>query len=225
MALAPGHESFTVGNPGPGSIGYSGLSAVDARGRVLPSRLQLSGGQLLIRVDAVDAAYPVKVDPFVQQAVLSGTGASGNARLGASVALSADGNTALVGGWRDASEVGAAWVFTRSGETWTQQGSKLTGTGEVGAGRFGASVAISDDGNTALVGGYSDSTNVGAAWVFTRSGGSWTQQGSKLTGSGETGGGRFGMSVALSDDGNTALIGANRRQHRRRRGLGFHPLG
>ena len=127
------------------------------------------------------------------------------------MALSADGNTALVGGWRDNTEAGAAWVFTRSGETWTQQGAKLTGSGETGPkGRFGASVALSDDGNTALIGGYGDTTSTGAAWVFTRSGGSWSQQGAKLTGSGETGAGRFGMSVALSDNGNTALIGGNR---------------
>ncbi len=209
--LAPGHKGFTVGGSGPGSIAYTGLSAVDAAGRVLPSRLQISGGQLLISVDAGGASYPVKVDPFVEQAALTGTGASGNARFGASVALSADGNTALVGGWRDNNEEGAAWVFTRSGETWTQQGAKLTGSGETGPkGRFGASVALSDDGNTALIGGYGDSASAGAAWVFTRSAGSWTQQGAKLTGSGETGAGRFGMSVALSDSGNTALIGANR---------------
>ncbi len=105
--------------------------------------------------------------------------------------------------------MGAAWVFTRSGETWTQQGSKLTGSGELGAGRFGSSVALSDDGNTALIGGWADNGSDGAAWVFTRSGGSWSQQGAKLTGAGETGSGRFGMSVALSDNGNTALVGGN----------------
>jgi hypothetical protein len=98
-------------------------------------------------------------------------------------------------------------VFTRAGGVWTQQGTKLTGTGETGAGRFGSSVALSADGNTALIGGYADNGNVGAAWVFTRAGGVWTQQGAKLTGTGETGGGVFGNSVALSADGNTALIG------------------
>ena len=46
------------------------------------------------------------------------------------MALSSDGNTALIGGYRDNGRVGAAWVFTRSGETWTQQGEKLTGGGE-----------------------------------------------------------------------------------------------
>jgi hypothetical protein len=98
-------------------------------------------------------------------------------------------------------------VFTRAGETWTQQGAKLTGGGEVGAGRFAFSVGLSADGNTALIGGGSDNSGVGAAWVFTRLGSTWTQQGEKLTGSGEVGEGHFGFSVALSADASTALVG------------------
>ncbi|HUH81980.1 MAG TPA: IPT/TIG domain-containing protein [Solirubrobacteraceae bacterium] len=208
--LARGAKSFTVGPPGPGSVGYSGLTAVDARGHVLPSSLQIRGGHLLIQLDAAHAAYPVKVDPFLQQGpALTGSGESGNGRFGASVALSADGNTALVGGWRDAEEAGAAWVFTRSGEAWTQQGSKLTGSGGVGKERFGASVALSGDGNTALIGGDRDNAFEGAAWAFIRESGVWSQQGGKLTPSDETGEGGFGTSVALSGDGNTALIGAS----------------
>ncbi|HTY95732.1 MAG TPA: IPT/TIG domain-containing protein, partial [Solirubrobacteraceae bacterium] len=208
--VAPGGKGFTVGQPGDGALAYTGLAAVDARGRLLPSHLRVAGGRLLLTVDAAGATYPLKVDPFVQQgAPLTGSGATGNSRLGASVALSANGNTALVGGNFDNSDVGAAWVFTRSGETWTQQGSKLTGSGEVGLGRFGSSVALSADGNTALIGGWADNTSVGAAWVFTRSGSSWSQQGPKLTGTGEVGAGRFGMGVSLSASGNTALIGGN----------------
>ncbi len=109
------------------------------------------------------------------------------------VALSSDGNTALAGGPNDNSEKGAAWVFTRSGSTWSQQGGKIMGAGETGAGAFGYGVALSSDGNTALVGGPYN----GAAWVFTRSGGKWTQQ-HELTGAG-------GDAVALSADGNTAV--------------------
>jgi hypothetical protein len=139
---------------------------------------------------------------------LTGTGETGEGAFGSSVALSADGNTALIGGPRDDGNVGAAWAFARSGSTWSQQGEELTGSGETGAGRFGESVALSADGNTALVGGPRDNSDVGAAWAFTRSGSTWTQQGGKLAGTGETGAGEFGTSVALSDDGNTALIGA-----------------
>jgi hypothetical protein len=82
------------------------------------------------------------------------------------VALSSDGNTALMGAPGDNGEVGAAWVFTRSGSTWTQQGAKLTGSGEIGKGFFGESAALSSDGNTALIGGLFDNGEVGAAWVF-----------------------------------------------------------
>jgi hypothetical protein len=67
----------------------------------------------------------------------------------------------------DNGEVGAAWVFTRSGGVWSQQGSKLVGTGAVGPAGQGRSVALSADGNTAIVGGPADNTNIGAAWVFT----------------------------------------------------------
>jgi len=128
--------------------------------------------------------------------------------FGTIVALSADGNTALIGGWNDDHSKGAAWVFTRSGSTWTQQGAKLTGGGEAGEGRFGVAVALSADGNTALVGGLADDSTRGAAWLFTRSGSTWAQQGPKLIPADGAGEGEFGTNVALSADGNTALIGA-----------------
>jgi hypothetical protein len=120
-----------------------------------------------------------------------------------SVALSADGNTAIVGGWG----AEGVWVFTRSGGTWTQQGKKLVGSGAVGKARQGMSVALSADGNTAIVGGWSDNGRAGAAWVFTRTGGVWTQQGKKLVGTDAMGSARQGVSVALSADGNTAIVG------------------
>jgi uncharacterized protein (TIGR03437 family) len=125
------------------------------------------------------------------------------------VALSADGNTALVGGPGDNSITGAAWVFTRSNGVWTQQGGKLVGTGAVGSAEQGIAVALSADGNTALVGGPGDNSITGAAWVFTRSAGVWTQQGGKLVAL-DSAGACQGSSVALSADGNTALVGGPR---------------
>jgi hypothetical protein len=138
---------------------------------------------------------------------LVGTGAVGTAKQGFSVALSADGNTAVVGGLGDNSFAGAVWVFARSNGVWTQQGNKLVGTGAVGAADQGFSVALSADGNTAVVSGVGDNSLAGAVWVFTRSNGVWTQQGDKLVGTGAVGNGRQGSSVALSADGNTALVG------------------
>jgi PKD repeat protein len=131
------------------------------------------------------------------------------AYVGYSVALSADGDTALVAGYGNAGGIGAAWVFSRSGTTWTQQGPALTGRGEIGTGRFGMSVALSADGNTALIGAPDDYGYAGAAWVFTRTGASWTQEGEKLVANDESESeeSRFGSSVALSADGDTALVG------------------
>jgi hypothetical protein len=136
---------------------------------------------------------------------------AGIAYFGRSVALSANGNTALIGAPNENVSFGAAWVFTRSGTTWAQPGVKLTGgEQEDGQGRFGFSVALSAFGNTALIGARQDSGGVGAAWVFKRSGATWEQPGVKLTGGEESGEGEFGFSVALSTDGEVALVGGPR---------------
>jgi len=138
---------------------------------------------------------------------LIGTGVNGCcAQQGVAAALSADGNTALVGGQND-SNGGSAWVFTRSGAVWNQQGNKLAGTGAIGSATQGTSVALSGDGNTAMVGGPYDNGSAGATWVYKRSGGVWTQQGGKLVGTGAVGVAFQGRSVALSADGTTALVG------------------
>ena len=148
---------------------------------------------------------------WTKQTELVPDDASGSATFGYSVALSANGKTALIGGIADDANAGAAWVFTGSGATWSQQGPKLTPTDESGAGEFGYSVALSHDGNTALVGAPHDdggeARGVGAAWVFTRSSTTWSQQGAKLTGGEESGEGDFGAAVALAGSGNKALIG------------------
>jgi hypothetical protein len=140
---------------------------------------------------------------FTQQGPKLAPSSIPSAAVGQSVAISADGNTAILG----APMLEGSFVFVRTGTTWTQQGPMLSGTGDIGASQ-GSSVAISADGNTAIVGGSSDNNMIGAGWVFVRSGGTWTQQGEKLVGSGITGSTAWqGYSVALSGDGNTAMIG------------------
>jgi hypothetical protein len=167
-------------------------------------------GTMLLCAALFWAAQPA-LALFIQDGPkLVGTGAGGSANQGYSVALSANGHTAIVGGPFDNNNAGggAAWVFTRSGEVWFQQGNKLVGSGAVGtAVQQGFSVALSADGNTAIVGGPIDNSGAGAAWVFTRSGGVWSQQGGKLLGTGAFGGAQQGFSVALSADGNTAIVG------------------
>src|SRR5664280_2034923 len=138
---------------------------------------------------------------------LVGTGAAGVAEQGWSVAISADGATAIVGGAFDDSDAGVAWVYTRNGGVWSQQGGKLVGAGAVGGAAQGYSVAISADGDTAVIGGVADNSFAGAAWVFTRSGGEWLQQGGKLVGSDAVGGAFQGYSVAVSANGDTAIVG------------------
>ena len=143
-----------------------------------------------------------------QGSKLTGSDETGAGYFGSSVALSADGNTALIGGPDDNSGGGRRGCSRARAATWTQQGSKLTGSDETGAGGVRR--------QRRAVGGREHRpdrrlqrrrSDVGAAWVFTRSGGIWTQQGAKLTGSDETGAGLLRLSVALSADGNTALIG------------------
>jgi hypothetical protein len=136
-----------------------------------------------------------------------GTGYTGtNVRQGSSTALSADGNTAIEGAYADNSLTGGAWIFTRSGATWSQQGGELVGSDHVSDDQEGTAVAISGDGNTALLGGPGHG-NSGATYVFTRSGTSWSQQ-AELIGTGITG--TFasqGNGLALSSNGNIAAIG------------------
>ena len=147
--------------------------------------------------------YPI----YQQGNKLIGIDAVGNSFQGNSVSISADGNTAIVGGYGDNSGIGAAWIYTRSGDIWTQQGVKLVGTGAIGNAWQGSSVSISADGNTAIVGGYEDNNWLGAAWVFARAEGIWTQQGNKLVGTGAIGVALQGWAVSISADGNTAIVG------------------
>ncbi len=156
---------------------------------------------------ALGVAAPSLAGDFVQGPKLVGNGAVGSPEQGISVALSADGNTAIVGGSYDDSRVGAAWVFTRSAGTWTQQGTKLVGSSTSAVRDQGYSVALSSDGSTAILGGVSDDSGTGAAWVFTRSAGIWTQQGGKLVGTGAVGHANQGWSVAVSSDGSNAIVG------------------
>lgn len=164
---------------------------------------------------------------------LTGAGASTQARVGSSAALSSDGATLVVGAPEDGTR-GSVYVFTRSGEEWTQQGEALTpgelpgeaeectadgcasecaeeaaAEGETSAEcAFGVSVAVSADGNTVLVGAPSSTAAPGAVWVFTRSGATWTRSAVLVSGDTRTKfHGRFGRSVALSADGAIALVG------------------
>jgi N-acetylglucosamine kinase-like BadF-type ATPase len=147
-----------------------------------------------------------------QQQKIQASDAQAYDSFGYSVSLSSDGNTALIGArYEDtgATDAGAAYIFIRSGGTWTQQ-QKIQASDPETSDQFGNSVSLSSDGNTALIGARSEDTgaaDAGAAYVFTRSGVTWSQQ-QKIQASDPETGDSFGYSVSLSSDGNTALIGA-----------------
>jgi hypothetical protein len=152
-----------------------------------------------------------------QQKLTAGTDAANTDYFGMNVSISSDGNTVIVGAHYDddnaASNSGSAYIFVRSDGTWTQQ-QKLTAGADAGSSDyFGRNVSISSDGNTVIVGAYYDDdngqSNSGSAYIFVRSDGTWTQK-QKLTAGADAGSSdRFGWSVSISGDGNTAIIGAH----------------
>ena len=149
---------------------------------------------------------------WLQQAILQGTnGLPLNSIIdqGFSVALSADGNTALIGAYADNNSRGAAWIFTRSDTTWSQQGPKITPVDTIGPYEpaFGYSVSISADGNVAMIGGNDDDSIVGSLWAYMRTDTTWVFK-TKLRGTGYLGLAQQGYAVSLSADGSTAFDGA-----------------
>jgi hypothetical protein len=170
---------------------------------------------------------------FAQQKLLKANDASSFIRFGASVAISDD--TLVVGAPWAADHAGAVYVFINDGGSWRQQAYLVASNAEgsysplympsfirPNGDSFGSSVAIS--GNTIVVGApYEDSsanggeddnsaTYAGAAYVFTRSDGIWSQQAylkasnAEGTNANDEDGDRFGSSVAVSGD--TLIIGA-----------------
>ena len=122
-------------------------------------------------------------------------------------ALSADGQTALL----DCVESGSnhyVQPFVRSGSSWAQEGPRLTGSGEQPESEFGGQLALSADGNTAVMGAAYDRNKQGEAWIFHRSGETWTQQGPPITKPEKRTEKLLGAGLALSADGDRALIGA-----------------
>ncbi|MBK8035851.1 MAG: FG-GAP repeat protein [Verrucomicrobiaceae bacterium] len=212
-------------------LNYSGLKVWDADGKVLRARFEpagLHGFRLL--VDETTARYPITIDPIAQQAYLKASNSGAGDQFGYSVAVS--GNTAVIGApYEDsnatgiggnqadnsATDSGAAYIFIRSGSTWSQQAylkASNSGAGDF----FGYSVAVSGD--TAVIGAWAEASNAtgvggnqadnsanesGAAYVFFRSGSTWTQQ-AYLKASNSEIDDSFGDSVAVSGD--TAVIGA-----------------
>jgi trimeric autotransporter adhesin len=194
---------------------YEDLAAFDGRGRALSAWLELQNDSLEIRVDARNAVYPVRIDPFIQLAELTASdGASwdglggGGWQYGAgAVAVSADGSTVVAGApYAEAggnSQQGAAYVFVRPAGGWATatETAKLTASDGATYDHWGGSTGVSADGSTVVVGGR------GAAYVFVRPAGGWATatETAKLTASDGT---AVGSGVGVSADGSTVVAGA-----------------
>ena len=173
---------------------------------------------------------------WTQQAYVKASNTDWSDQFGYSVALSGDGNTLAVGANLEASSAtgvngdqddnsvlgaGAVYIFVRDGETWNQQAYVKASNTEAGD-VFGYQVGLSFDGNTLAVAAQgedsaapgvnfdelnNDAGGAGAAYVFSRSGTNWTQQ-AYLKASNTEENDLFGSSIAISDDGDTIVVGA-----------------
>ena len=134
------------------------------------------------------------------EATLTASDGQPEDQFGWSVSLSGD--FAVIGSVYDDERTGSAYVFTRTGTTWTQQ-AKLSASDAALEDAFGVSVGI--DGDTIVVGAGWKDTFTGAAYIYTRTETTWTQE-AKITASDGTNGNDFGMAVSISGD--TVAVGA-----------------
>lgn len=201
---------LTVNDPEPLSLDEFGANLVlsgDASTLLVAASGGNSGAPRVYVFDAHNAAAPLAMleDPD-----------GGNDCFGQSLALSRNGSVALVGadcatvnglGW-----AGKAYIYVRSNGNWSPTPvAVLTEAVPAQNDFFATGVALSADGKTAVIGSddYSSTDPVGRAYVFTGNGSAWhTTPDAVLTDPGATPGSMFGATVALSGDGNTALVGA-----------------
>lgn len=192
-----------IDETGAAVIHYAGLMVFDAQGRDLPSNLRVENDMLRLVVNDRQAIYPVTIDPVAQQAFLKASDTYAGDIFGYAVAIS--GNTVVVGApYEDgnATDSGAVYVYTRTGTTWAFQ-ARLKAPSPAVNNEFGYAVAISGD--TLVVGAPYRNSNTGIAYVFTRSGTTWTCR-KNLTASNAVAGDQFGKAVAIS--GGTIVVGA-----------------
>lgn len=132
--------------------------------------------------------------------------------FGRSISMSSDGNTVVVGAFYDnvgsTTRQGSAYVYKWNGSRWAE--TKITASDGATWDVFGSSVSMSSDGSTFVVGAYSgdvgSNIDQGAAYVYKWNGSTWKEK--KLTASDGATGDSFGVSVSISPDGSTAIVGA-----------------
>lgn len=227
------HTEITAGNADALDLFGNALAVSRDGSTLVAGAPQEDSGATGVNGDETDnattdsgATYVLTRTPggWMQQAYLKPHIAKANQNFGVSVAVSADGSTLAVGELfcdDGATDAGCVELFARSGTTWTflqTVAAKSPDTSD----EFGYSVALSDDGNTLVTGAPNESSaattidgnaadnsasDAGAAYVFVRTGNTYTQQAYLKAPNGETLD-VLGSSVACSADGNTVAVGA-----------------
>jgi hypothetical protein len=200
-----------------GEFGHSVALSTDGTTALIGTPLLDSGGAAYVYRVAGEGSWTGTVS--TPTATLSNSAEARNDSVGNSVALSADGTTALIGAWGVSSYTGAAYIFHVGSESaWSGALSTPTAvlaeSGGATQSDFAYSVTLSADGGTALIGADGVGSFTGAAYVFQVAGeGSWTgtvtTPAATLAYFGGAANDSFGTSVALSADATTALIGAD----------------
>lgn len=146
--------------------------------------------------------------------------------FGYSVAISNDGNTVIVGAPQDDSvgkNTGAAYIFFRTGVTWVRQ-AKLLAYDFQDNSYFGAGVALSQNGDIAVVGARGDETLAGAVYEFRRTGDLWVQQ-AKITTNEIVPYDYFGNVLSISADASTMVVGAKYSSFKKGNAYVFNRVG
>ena len=198
----------------------------------------INGDQTNVSAQLAGAVYVFvrSGSTWSQQAYIKASNTNAQDRFGTSISINSDGSRMVVGAIGEASNAtgvngdqtnnsaffsGAAYVFVRSGTTWTQEAYlKASNTGSSDS--FGTSVSINDDGSRIAVGSDGEDSNAtgvngnetdnsagasGAAYVFVRSGSTWSQE-AYIKASNTESQDYFGRSISLSGDASRMVVGA-----------------
>ncbi|MCA8978612.1 MAG: FG-GAP repeat protein [Planctomycetes bacterium] len=231
MVLDGGREVRFVDEQGRAALTYRSLHVFDAEGVAQAATFAGGDDQVRISIQESGARYPLTIDPIAQQAYLKASNSDVGDRFGSSVAIS--GELVVVGAPLEESNAtgvngnqsdnslplsGAAYVFERVGGVWVQQAYLKASNADAGD-LFGHAVAVS--GELVVVGTYTERSSAtgvngnesdnsargsGAAYIFERVGGVWSQQ-AYLKASNTEGGDAFGWSLAIS--GELVVVGAS----------------
>lgn len=189
---------------------YGALSALDASGRRLPSRLSVRDDRIVLAVDAARARFPVRIDPFVYEETLKYSGTPDLGEYPGGLAISANGDTAVVSASEPAP--GAVYIFQHGASgLWTLQ--QTISPGGADGYYFGSHVALSEEGTTLLVSA-ATSSGIGQIWTYTLHEGSWVPDAHTVADpihtnpsyDSQKAGYEFGNAVAVSGNGMEALV-------------------